>query len=69
MPKYLVTVVFDRIVRLPDNTKRIDRDQQRQGTAEASTGELAKAKYLRQFKKNEPDRRKIHRVTVEKFQE
>lgn len=62
MPKYKVTVTFDR---LNPKTKAIEKNSVREGVFYSSTPESAKKFYLRQFKENEPTRRKVRSVRVE----
>lgn len=62
MKRYNVTVVFDRL----NSAGVMEKKTQRQGTGiEAQSKEEAKKKYLKIFKENEPNRRKIHKVIVD----
>ena len=61
MPQYRVKVTFDR---LNPKTKALEKNAVREGTFWAVTREAAKKLYLRQFKENEPTRRKIHKIEV-----
>lgn len=61
MPKYKVTIKFDRINPI---TKAVELGSVRENEIYSTTANDAKQFSLRQFKKNEPTRRKIHSVEV-----
>lgn len=64
MPQYRVTVRFDRLNPV---TNKLEKQSVREGTLAAASSLEAKDKYLKQFRKNEPTRRKIHHVEVTKI--
>ncbi len=57
---YRVTVDFDRL-----NSCSVLERSERSATIHAVTKAEAKQKYLKQFRRNEPNRKKIHSVKVE----
>lgn len=61
MPKYKITVTFDRKNPV---TKKLEKKAVREGIFYSTDRESAKESYLKIFKQNEPDRRKIHKVEV-----
>jgi hypothetical protein len=64
MPKFQVTVTFDRI---NPTTKKLEKNSVREGMFFTIDAATAKAGYLQQFKKSEPTRRKIHKVVVKEI--
>lgn len=61
MGMFRVTVTFDRKNPV---TKKLEENSVREGTLEAKDARHAKTLYLKQFKKNEPTRRRIKSVEV-----
>lgn len=61
MTIFRVTVTFDRKNPV---TGKYEEDSIREGTLDAGDARKAKTAYLKQFKKNEPTRRRIKSVEV-----
>lgn len=63
MPKFKVTVKFDRV-----GTQGEIEKSEREDVFESRDRNTAKKEFLRRFKDNEPNRRRIGRVTVEQME-
>ena len=61
MGMFSVKITFDRKNPV---TKRLEQDTVREGILEAKDAPAAKTQYLKQFKKNEPHRRRVKSVVV-----
>lgn len=61
MPKYKVKITFDRV---NPASQEVEKNSVRENEIYSTTANDAKQFSLRQFKKNEPTRRKIHSVEV-----
>lgn len=66
MAKYKVKIIFDRLNPI---TKKMEKETYREGVFSAVNAEAAKELYLKQFRRNEPTRRRIRSVKVEEVKD
>lgn len=64
--KYKVKIIFDRLNPI---TKKMEKETYREGVFSAVNAEAAKELYLKQFRRNEPTRRRIRSVKVEEVKD